>query len=195
MSDPASPPAHPRDRAPGNGGRVRQAAQGTAPFGGDGRVVLLHPSGGRAWRQGHSERRATRRAMEDWAGLQKAGVLPTLRDLSMVLDSADWADRFLLACDPDPRRSVFVLCGSRVEAAFCQRLIGRVLCDVASDKATLLRGCAEAAKELRAVEVEDAIRDAEGRPYLYRAAFMPMRGTDPEHLYLMGAYGCDTAQR
>lgn len=195
MSDRASPSARAGDRAPDGAGPPLQAARGPAPIASGGRIILLHPAAGRSPRHGDGERRATRRAMQDWERLQTPGALPTLRDLSPVLDSVDWADRFLLACDPDPRRSVFVLCGSRVEAALGRRLIGRVLCDVVADKAALLRACADAMTGLRAVEVEDAIRGAHGQTCMYRAVFMPMRGVDPDHLYLMGAYGCDTVHR
>lgn len=194
MSDPASFSARPGDRAPG-GSAALEVGRDPASTAGGGRVVLLHRAADRIWRHGDSERRATRRAIEDWVGLQQQDVLPKLRDLSPILNSLDWADRFLLASDPDPGRSVFVLCGSRVEAAFGQRLIGRMLCDVVGDKTALLRGCAQAASELRAVELEDATRDADGHPCLYRAVFMPVRGADPDHLYLMGVYGCATAQR
>lgn len=194
MCDQVSPSARPGDRVPADTAPVRQAARGAAPIA-DGRVVLLHPAAGRSPRHGNGERRATRRAMQDWERLQTPDALPTLRDLSPILDSVDWADRFLLACDPEPGRSVFVLCGSRIEAAFGQRLIGRVLCDVVGDKVALLRGCADAVKTLRAVEVEDLVRGADNQTCVYRAVFMPMRGVDPDHLYLMGAYACDTVGR
>lgn len=135
-----------------------------------------------------AERRATRRALRDWERLRRDGVPPTLTELAPHRMPVEWADRFLLACDPDPCRSVFVLCGHHVETAFGERLIGRAICDVAPRHAAMLRACAEAVRLHAPVEVEDAHPVADGRILLYRAAIMPVRGTDHEHGYLMGAY-------
>jgi hypothetical protein len=189
MSDQASSSASPHDRV-ADDGRDCQAIRDPAAISRTRRIVLLRPTADRTQRFADGERRATRRALGDWQRLRASGLLPTLQDLSPFLDSVDWEDRFLLACDQDPARSVFVLCGSRVEAAFGQRMIGRVLCDVAGGKAALIRACANAVKELRPAEVEDAVDVAEGHISIYRAVFMPVRGADSDCRYLMGAYGC-----
>lgn len=139
-----------------------------------------------------AERRVTRRALRDWQLLQLDGTPPQLRDLAPHRNPADWADRFLLACDPDPARSVFVLCGGRVEDAFGQRLIGRALCEAAPRQQGLIQACARAVRDQLPVEVEDAYRVADGRMTIYRAVFMPVRGADLGSIYLMGAYGALT---
>jgi hypothetical protein len=136
-----------------------------------------------------TERRATRQALSDWQQLSIDGLPPSLRDLAPHRNPASWADRFLLACDPDPARCVFVLCGERVEQAFGQRLIGQTLCAVAPRQTALIEACTRAMQSQAPAEVEDSYRIADGRRAIYRAAFMPVRGADLGDGYLMGAYG------
>ncbi len=164
---------------------------GPQPLAGRGgwRDALLRSAAADAPRMVGVERRATCRALQDWRLLQLDGMPPRLRDLAPHHNPADWADRFLLACDPDPARSVFVLCGGRVEGAFGQRLIGRALCEAAPRQHALIQACARAMRDQLPVEVEDAYRVADGRTTIYRAVFMPVRGADPGGGYLMGAYG------
>lgn len=153
------------------------------------RAALLRSAAAETPRTASAERRATRRALQDWRLLQIDGVPPRLSDLTPHRDPAGWADRFLLACDPEPARSVFVLCGGRVEDAFGQRLIGRALCDVAPRQRALVQACARAMHGQLPIEVEDSYRVADGRTTIYRAVFMPVRGADLGGGYLMGAYG------
>ena len=134
----------------------------------------------------------TRLALQEWEGLQRDGMPPALSDLAPHHNSLEWANRFLLACDPVAARSVFVLCGRHVEASFGQRIIGQALCDIAPRHVSLLRACAEACQLQRPVEVEDAQPAGDGRLLIYRAVVMPVRGADHGHDYLMGAYGCTT---
>jgi hypothetical protein len=135
------------------------------------------------------ERRATRQALNDWQRLAIDGLPPSLRDLAPHRNPESWADRFLLACDPDPARCVFVLCGERVERAFGQRLIGQMLCTVAPRQKALIEACMRAMRSRTPAMVEDRYRIADGRSAIYRAAFMPVRGADLSDGYLMGAYG------
>lgn len=138
------------------------------------------------------ERRMTRLALQEWEGLQRDGVPPALSDLAPHRNALEWADRFLLACDPVAARSVFVLCGHRVETSFGQRVIGQALCDIAPRHVSLLRACAEARRLQMPVEVEETQPVGDGNLLTYRAVVMPVRGGDHSHDYLMGAYGCTT---
>ncbi len=153
------------------------------------RTIRLQKSDGAGFQPNGQERRATRRALQDWLRLRTGAELPLLKDLAPHRSPEDWADRFLLSCDPDATRSVFVLCGERVEAAFGQRLIGRALNDILPRLPALIGACCDAMREQAPVEIEDAFRAAPGHMVFYRAVFMPVRGLDPEDRYLMGAYG------
>jgi hypothetical protein len=154
------------------------------------RTVWLRPGSSVTPRPAGDERRAIRRALRDWESLSTESLLPSLTDLAPLRNPVDWADRFLLACDPDPARSVFVLCGSRVEKAFGQHIIGRTLGEVASRQNALLHACTDAVREQGPFEVEDAFRAGGEKLVFYRAVFMPVRGVDSDDTYLMGAYGC-----
>jgi hypothetical protein len=154
------------------------------------RTVWLRPGSSVTPQPEGDERRAIRRALRDWDSLRTESRLPALNDLAPLRNPVDWADRFLLACDPDPARSVFVLCGSRVESAFGQRIIGRTLGEVAPRQTALLHACTDAVREQSPFEVEDAFRAGGEKLVFYRAVFMPVRGIDSDDAYLMGAYGC-----
>lgn len=180
----------PGQRSPEDAGaRSPATAKAAAALRGP-RTVWLRPESRVTPRREGDERRAIRRALRDWESLRTEGLLPSLNDLAPLRNPVDWSDRFLLACDPDPARSVFVLCGSRVEKAFGQRIIGRTLGEVAPRQGTLLHACTDAMRDQAPFEVEDAYRAGAGRLIFYRAAFMPVRGVDPEDTYLMGVYGC-----
>jgi hypothetical protein len=154
------------------------------------RTVWLRPGSSVTPQPAGDERRAIRRALRDWENLRAENLLPALNDLAPLRNPVDWADRFLLACDPDPAHSVFVLCGSRVERAFGQRIIGRTLGEVAPRQGALLHACTDAMREHGPFEVEDAFRAGGEKLVFYRAVFMPVRGVDSDDTYLMGAYGC-----
>jgi len=189
MTDDVSLTQAPGQRSPEDAGaRTPDAPAATAAQRGP-RTVWLRPES-RATRGTGDERRAIRRALRDWDLLRTREQVPSLTELAPLRNPVDWSDRFLLACDWDPARSVFVLCGSRVEKAFGQRVIGRTLEEVAPHQGTLLHACSDAMREQAAFEVEDAYRTAPGRLIFYRAVFMPVRGVDSEGAYLMGAYGC-----
>lgn len=178
-------------------GRQHPAARSpnASPAGARGpRTIRLQQSDRAGLLPSGQERRATRRALQDWEKLRAGAELPALMDLAPHRNPEDWADRFLLSCDPDATRSVFVLCGERVEAAFGQRLIGRALIDILPRQQALIGACCDAMREQTPVEVEDAFRTAPGRMTFYRAVFMPVRGLDIEDRYLMGAYGCFPVQ-
>lgn len=157
------------------------------------RIVWRRPESASTARPEGRERRAVRRALEDWQRLRASGANPALTDLSPLRNPTDWADRFLLACDREPARSVFVLCGAQVEQAFGQRLIGRTLGEVAARQSALIQACSDAVREQSPCEVEDGFHAAGRRLVLYRAVFMPVRGADMDEGFLMGAYGCFVA--
>jgi hypothetical protein len=168
------------------------ALAGGAPAGPQTRRIWPRPErAGPPRPEGH-ERRAIRRALADWERLCADGAIPVLTELSPLRSPIDWTDRFLLACDREPARSVFVLCGARVEAAFERRIIGRTLGEIAARQGGLVRACAQAMREQRPCEVEDVFRNAARRLVLYRAVFLPVRSADGCGAYLMGAYGCTT---
>ncbi len=137
------------------------------------------------------ERRAARATLALWRRSAADGALPRLSDMGLHSDGDAWRHRFLLVVDPNPVRSVFIVCGAAARAAFHEAVIGRALEDVPPPGGEpLLEGCAIAARDRVPVEVEGAMEGHDRRPARYRAIFLPLGGESGAADYLMGTFGC-----
>ncbi len=137
------------------------------------------------------DRRATSRALTLWQGAGGNGEIPTLDDFDPSKERDSGPYSFLLKEDPDPRLSVFILCGDGAESRFLAAPVGQTLWEVAPRqiRTELCAACGRARAESQPIQVEGSYAPAEGGEIRYRSIFMPVRSNAvTETGYVYGAY-------
>ena len=120
--------------------------------------------------------------MAYWRGkLEELGDNATIAALDLgSIDTADWANRFLIAVDPTIEKSALLLYGpkfARLLGLPAQPRMGRPMIRQLPRRYTdlFLRGCAESVKLLEPVRLEGEVVRADERIEQYRVIFIPVR--------------------
>ncbi len=117
------------------------------------------------------DRRATSRALALWQGARGNGEIPTLGDFDPAKERESGPYGFLLKEDPDPRLSVFILCGEGAESQFLAAPVGQTLWQVAPRpiRKELCAACGRARAESQPIQDEGSYAPAEGGEIRYRS--------------------------
>ena len=137
------------------------------------------------------DRRATSRALALWEGARGKDGIPTLGDFDPSKERESGRYSFLLKEDPDPRLSVFILCGYGAESQFLAAPVAQTLWEVAPRpiRNELCAACGRARAESQPIQVEGSYTPAEGGEIRYRSIFMPVRSNAAtETGYVYGTY-------
>ncbi len=138
------------------------------------------------------ERRATVRARSHWTRSHHDGPCPTITDLHLSGNNEIGSHYFLLRVDPNPRHSVFIMCGDAVKADLGGRLVGTTLWDCTPEEIRddLCQACGKALDGNAPVNQDGAYSPGDGTKVRYRSVFMPVRSDLDRHpSYAFGAFG------
>jgi hypothetical protein len=138
----------------------------------------------------HDERRATGRAGSNWQAAKGAEAIPSLTALGVGDMSAEWSNRFLIRCDKEMPRAVFIACGNALQSEWDIERMGETLENALPVElcGRFAEGCQRSLTEGCPVPVEGSYRTDADCEVMFRCVMMPVRAMNDEIEFVYGAY-------